>query len=123
MPIFLLFVSAGVLCDGVFSLWTPYTSTPVAIQFFNGDLKKIQRFWHGNIKKVKFSEASRFAVGELTKIFFKKMQKFHKTCCYFGQNQKRKESVSISNFYGQLPNMLFTCLCLRVRVLKIVAVT
>ena len=72
MPIFLLFVSAGVLCDGVFSLWTPYTSTPVAIQFFNGDLKKIQRFWHGNIKKVKFSEASRFSVGELTKIFFKK---------------------------------------------------
>ena len=35
------------------------------------------------------------------------MQKLHKTGCYFGQNQKYKESILSSNFDEQLPNILF----------------
>ena len=42
------------------------------------------------------------------------MYRFHKTCCYFGQNPKRNESFSPSNFDGQLPNILF-----RVRVVAV----
>ena len=51
------------------------------------------------------------------------MQRFHKTGSYFGQNPKRKENISSSNFHGQLPNILFTCLFLSVRVIIIVAAT
>ena len=44
------------------------------------------------------------------------MKRFPETCCYFVQNQKRKESTSISNFDGQLQNILFTCIypCIRI---------
>ena len=42
--------------------------------------------------------------------------------CHFGQNAKGKESISLSNSDGQLPYILFTCLCIRVRVLGVVAV-
>ena len=38
---------------------------------------------------------------------------------YFGQNPKRKGNISPSNFDGQLPNILFTCLC--VKVLRVVS--
>ena len=41
------------------------------------------------------------------------MLNFHKTCCYFGQNPKCKGSIS---------NILFTYLCLCVRILRVVAV-
>ena len=50
------------------------------------------------------------------------MQKFYKTCCYFGQNSKRKGILSASNFARQLPNILFECLCFCVRVLRVVVV-
>ena len=103
-------------------MFTPCPSAPVVIQFFTGNLKKIQRFRRGNIKKVKFTGASRFSIGQLTKIYVQKMQKLHKTCCYFGQNQKCKGSISPSNFHGQLPNILFACLRLCVRILRIIAV-
>ena len=100
---------------------TPCPSAPVATQFFTGDLKKTQQIQRGNIK-VKFTGTSRFSTRELTNIYVQKMQKFRKTCCFFGQNQKSKESISPSNFGGQLPNILFACLCLCVRVLRVVAV-
>ena len=51
-----------------------------------------------------------------------KMERFHETCCYFGQNPKRKGSISPSNFNGQLPNILFTCLSLCLGVLRFAAV-
>ena len=38
---------------------------------------------------------------------------------YFGQNPKREESISPSEFDGQLSNILFTYLCLCVRVLRV----
>ena len=63
-------------------------------------------------KKIKLTEASRFSTGELSKNYVEKIQRFHKMCCYFGQNPKHKGNISPSNFDGQLPNILFTCLCL-----------
>ena len=51
-----------------------------------------------------------------------KMERFHETCCYFGQNPKRKGSISPSNFNGQLPNILLTCLSLCLGVLRFAAV-
>ena len=39
--------------------------------------------------------------------------------CYFGRNPKLKESISPSEFDGQLSNILFTYLCLCVRVLRV----
>ena len=42
--------------------------------------------------------------------------------CYFGQNAKRKISISLSNFDGQMSYVLFTCLCLRIMLLKVAAV-
>ena len=49
------------------------------------------------------------------------MQIFNKKRCYFGQNLKRKGSISPSNFDSQLPNILFTYLCLSKRVYRVVA--
>ena len=48
------------------------------------------------------------------------MQRFCNICCYFGQNPKRKRSISSSNFDGQLSNILFIYLCLCVKVLRVV---
>ena len=53
---------------------------------------------------------------------FLNMQRFHRTHCYFCRNPKRKGSISPSNFDGQLPNVLFTCLCICVRMLSVVSV-
>ena len=39
----------------------------------------------------------------------------------FCQNPKRKVSISRSNFDEQLPKLLFTYLCLFVKVLRVVA--
>ena len=50
------------------------------------------------------------------------MQRFHKTCCCFGQNAKRKGSISSSNFDRQLPKILFTCLYFCVSILRVVVV-
>ena len=50
------------------------------------------------------------------------MKRFHKTYCYFGQNSKRKERISLSNFDVQLQQILLTCLCFCVRIVRVVAV-
>ena len=47
------------------------------------------------------------------------MQRFHKICCYFGQNPKCKGSISPSNFDEQVSNILFTDLCLCVGHLRL----
>ena len=50
------------------------------------------------------------------------MQRCQKMCCYFYWNPKRKGSISQSNFDEQLPNILFTCLCICARILRVVTV-
>ena len=42
--------------------------------------------------------------------------------CYFGQTPKRKGSISLSNFDEKLQNILFTSLCLYLRILRVAAV-
>ena len=74
------------------------------------------------LKKIKFTGISWFSTGELTKNYINKMHRFLSACCYFGQNPKRKGSISPSNFNGQLPNILFTCLSLCLGVLRFAAV-
>ena len=41
------------------------------------------------------------------------MLRFYKTCHCFGQNPKHKGIISLSNFDGQLSNILFTCVFLK----------
>ena len=62
------------------------------------------------IKKTKLTGTSWFYNRELSKNYVQKMMRFHKTCCFFGQNSMREGSISPSNFDEQLPNILFTCL-------------
>ena len=50
------------------------------------------------------------------------MQRVYKTRYDLGQNPKRKGSISLSSFVGQLQNILFTYLCRCERVLRVVAV-
>ena len=90
---------------------TPCPSAPVAIQFWNGDSNGIPGFEGENINKIKLIRLRRFSTGELSKNYASKKQRFHKTCCYFGQDPKWKRSISQSNFHGQLPKILMTCLC------------
>ena len=85
-------------------------------------LKLNSKISAGKYNKNKFTEASWFSTGELSKDFVLKLQRFHKTCCYFGQNPKCKGSLSPSNFDWQLSNILFTCLYLCVSVLRVIAV-
>ena len=73
-----------------------------------------------NYKKSIFTGITWFSTRELSKNHVQTMQRFYKICCYFSQNPQRKGSISRSSFYGQLPNIWFTCLCLKV--LRVVAV-
>ena len=111
----------------VLSLISPPSTHPVqvprwALNFALGIKYKFKDFSGEILKTIKFTVVSWFSTGELSKNYFLKIQKFHKMRCYFGQNAKPKGSISLSNFDGQLSYILFTCLCLRVRVLCVVAV-
>ena len=50
------------------------------------------------------------------------MKRFY-TCGFFDQNPGCKGSISPSTFDGKMPNILFTCLCICVRVLMVINVT
>ena len=102
-------------------IFTPCPSTPVAIQFCTG-IKLNSNISAGKYKKIKFTDSSRFSTEQLSRNYVPKIQRSDKMRCYFGQNPKPKGNISPSNFHGQLPNVLFTCLCLFVRVLRVVAV-
>ena len=88
----------------------------------SGIKTKLKDFSGERLKKKKFNGASWFFTGDLSKNYVWNMLRYHQTCCYFSQNPKCKGSISLSNFDGTLQIILFTFLCLCVRILGLVAV-
>ena len=83
---------------------------------------KLKDFSGKRLKINKFTGASWFFTGGLSKSYVWNILRYHKKCCYFDQNPKCKGNISLSNFDGQLQVVLFTCLCLCVRIFRLVAV-
>lgn len=81
--------------------------------FAPGIKMKFKNF-SGELQKGIFIAVIWISTRELSKNHIQIMQRFYKICCYFSQNPQRKGSISPSSFYGQLSNIWFTCLCLKV---------
>ena len=69
-------------------LWYKHTLSkcPGGYSILHRGFKLNSKISAGKYKKIKFTGAGWFSTGELSKNYVKKMEKFHKTCCYFGQN-------------------------------------